>query len=166
MKRLKWKKAEPPDFKSVPARPGIYIISTRQEVDHKYEVKYVGQGDNLRSCADHHWSKKEKNKALKDHIAEKYVMKFNYAEVPSKSEQAGMALYIRGLFKPPFNTPVPPKVKGMECTIPDVRKPFADSSIVEYSKSSIILRRPPAPAVKKKVPPKKPEKPEPDVLVE
>ena len=162
MKRLKWKKAEPPDFKSVPEKPGIYIISTRQEVDHKYEVKYVGQGDNLRTCANHHWSKKEKNKDLREHIAEKYVMKFNYAEVPSKSERAGMTLYIRILFSPPYNSPVPPKVKGVECTIPAVRKPFPDSSIVEYSKDSIILRRrPPAPK-KKAVPPTKPDKPKPD----
>ena len=161
MKRLKWKKAEPPDFKSVPGSPVIYIISTRQEVDHKYEVKYVGLGDNLHTCANHHWSKKEKNKGLKDHIAENYVMKFNYAEVATKPEREGMVLYIRRLFSPPFNNPVPPKAKVVECTIPAVRKPFADSSIVRYSENSIVLSRPPSPAPKKKSPPK-PDKPKPD----
>jgi len=122
MKILGWKKAAPPNFKSVPDKAGIYIISTRQEDDHQYEVKYVGQTDNLQNRVIEHWSKHEKNKKLKDHIAEKYVMKFNYSEVELKSTRDGMVLYMHKIFDPPFNHNVPPGEDIIKCTMPDVRK--------------------------------------------
>ena len=122
MKILTWKKAEPPNFKSVPEKAGIYIISTRQEYDHFYEVKYVSQTTNLRERANEHWSKKEPSKELKDHIAEKYIMKFNYTEIESKAERDGMELYIRQLYDPPFNHSPPAGKTPVVCTVPDVRK--------------------------------------------
>ena len=121
MKVLKWKIAEPPNFTSVPEKAGIYIISTKQVVDKAYEVKYVGQADNLRLRANDHWSKKETNEKLKEHIAEKYVMKFNYSEVDSKSDRIGMVLYMHEIYSPPFNKPL--LGEGViKCTLPGVRK--------------------------------------------
>ncbi|MCL2093765.1 MAG: hypothetical protein FWH12_06155 [Treponema sp.] len=125
MKKLPWKIAEPPVFKLVPEKPGIYIISTRQEVDHAYEVKYIGHADNLHERALLHWSKKEKNKELKEHIAEDYVMKFNYSEVESKADREGMLIYLHELFSPPFNTEPLPNQETVKCTIPGVRKYLA-----------------------------------------
>ena len=123
MKILKWKKTEPPKFENVPEKAGIYIISTRQEADHQYEVKYIGQTDNLRTRADEHWSKNEKNAELKAHLAEKYVMKLNYAEVASKQDRQGMLLYMHQVYDPPFNPKAPPGDNVIQCTLPEsVRK--------------------------------------------
>ena len=122
MIRLKWNKTEPPNFLNVPERPGIYIISTRQETDHEYEVKYVGQADNLLARVKEHWSKKEKNPGLKSHIAEKYIMKFNFSIVNSKPEREGMELYLYEIFKPPFNKKPSSAKTAINCTLPDVRK--------------------------------------------
>ena len=122
MKSIEWRFTEPPNFKNVPEKPGIYIISTRQEVDHAYEVKYVGQADNLRARVLEHWSKNEQNKALKDHIAEDYVMKFNYSLVESKPHRDGMELYMYNIYKPPFNLKLPKGEEVVKCKLPPVRK--------------------------------------------
>ena len=122
MKVLKWKFAEPPNFKSVPEKAGIYIISTRQEVDKAYEVKYVGQAENLRTRANDHWSKKEPNQELREHIAEDYIMKFNYSEIDSKSDRDGMELYMHQIYDPPYNRKTPPGETVVKCTLPGVRK--------------------------------------------
>ena len=122
MKRLVWKKTDPPDFKNVPEKAGIYIISTRQENDHAYEVKYVGQTDNLRSRVSEHWSKKEKNKDLKAHISENFIMKLNYAEVASKPDREGMFQYMYDLFDPPYNGKLGSANAVVKCTLPEVRK--------------------------------------------
>ena len=122
MKKLDWKRTEPPNFSSVPEKAGIYIISTRQDNDHQFEVKYVGQADNLHSRASEHWSKNEKNRELKDHIAHKYIMKFNYSEVESKQDRDGMELYIYQIFDPPLNRNSPPGKIPVSCTVPGVRK--------------------------------------------
>jgi excinuclease UvrABC nuclease subunit len=106
----------------VPEKAGVYIISTSQEVDHSFVVKYVGQAANLRERTNEHWSKKEPNKELKEHIAEKYIMKFNYSEIESKSDRDGMELYIRELYDPPFNHNRPAGTTAIVCTVPDVRK--------------------------------------------
>ena len=121
-KMLKWQKTEPPNFINVPERPGVYIISTRQETDHEYEVKFVGQANNLRTRINGHWSRQEKNPKLKAHIAEKYIMKLNYAIVESQEDRDGMELYMYELFKPPFNLNAPPGKTAVSCTIPAVRK--------------------------------------------
>ena len=126
MKYLKWKIAVPPKLSNIPEKAGIYILSTIQEVDQKYEVKYVGQADNLRLRAEEHWSKNESNKRLKDHLAEKYIMKFNYSLIESKEDREGMVLYLLKFFNPPFNTDFnkdsPPEKPVVKCTVPDVRK--------------------------------------------
>ena len=122
MKRLDWRKTEPPDFMNVPEKAGIYIISTRQETDHEYEAKYVGQADNLQARAKEHWSKKEKNKELKAHIAERYVMKFNYSIIESRLDREGMELYLYKIFDPPLNQNSPRGKTAVKCTLPDVRK--------------------------------------------
>lgn len=45
--KLYWKKCDPKtDFETVPGKAGVYIISTKQKVDGRYEVKYVGQTSN------------------------------------------------------------------------------------------------------------------------
>ena len=123
MRVLTWKKTEPPDFKLVPEKAGIYIISTRQETDHEYEVKYVGKASNLRARVTEHWSKNEKNAELKAHIAEKYIMKFNYSEVESEAEREGMELYMYNIYHPPFNHSRPSGDEVVMCTLPAVRKP-------------------------------------------
>jgi len=122
MKILKWKIAEPPNFRIVPEKAGVYIISTMQEDDHQFEVKYIGQADNLHGRAAEHWSKHEKNDKLKAHIAEKYIMKFNYAEVESRSDRDGMVLYMSKIFDPPLNLNAPPDTDLVKCTVPGVRK--------------------------------------------
>ena len=122
MKSLIWKMTDPPNFKNVPEKAGVYIISTRQEVDHAYEVKYVGQAENLRARAMVHWSKNELNKALKDHIAEDYVMKFNYSEVESADLRDGIELYMYNYYKPPFNQNPPRGEDIVKCKLPGVRK--------------------------------------------
>ena len=126
MKYLKWKIAVPPKFNKIPDKPGIYILSTIQEVDQKYEVKYVGHADNLRVQAEEHWSKTESNKKLKDHIAEKYMMKLNYSLIESKEDREGMVLYLLKFFTPPFNVDfdkdAPTDKPVVKCTVPAVRK--------------------------------------------
>ena len=122
MKILNWRKTEPPDFDNIPQTGGIYIISTRQEADHEFEVKYIGQADNLLARIKDHWSKNEKNKELKAHIAEKYMMKINYSVIESKSDRDGMLLYMYQVFNPPFNHEPPPGTTAINCTIPAVRK--------------------------------------------
>ena len=122
MKRLVWKKTDPPDFKNIPEKAGVYIISTRQGTDHAYEVKYVGQTDKLRTRITEHWSKKEKNKELKAHIAENFIMKLNYALVDSKSEREGMMLYMCQIFDPPYNEKYSSSRPVVECSLPEVRK--------------------------------------------
>ena len=122
MKSLKWMMTEPPNFRNVPEKPGVYIISTRQQVDHAYEVKYVGQADNLRARANEHWSKKELNKDLREHIAQDYAMKFNYSEVSDPEHRDGIELYMYNYYKPPFNTKPPPGETVVKCLLPGVRR--------------------------------------------
>ena len=50
--KLYWKKCDPKtDFETVLGKAGVYIISTLQKSDDKYEVKYVGQASNLKERA-------------------------------------------------------------------------------------------------------------------
>lgn len=120
-KFLNWYKSEPPDFKNVPEKPGIYLISTMQ-TDNEFEVKYVGQADNLRARVTGHWHKNEKNKELRQHIAEKYIMKVNYTLIDSKSDRDGMELYLYNLYKPQYNKNRPLGKTAISCTIPVLKK--------------------------------------------
>jgi excinuclease UvrABC nuclease subunit len=123
MKVLKWRYVEPPKFSSVPEKPGVYIISTRQESDHQYEVKYIGQTANLHVRAKEHWSKKEPNKELSEHIEKHYIMKFNYALVDSTTDRNGMLSYMLDIFQPQFNrSSFRPDAPIVKCTVPGVRK--------------------------------------------
>ena len=122
MKRLIWKKTDPPNFENVPEKAGIYIISTRQEADHAFEVKYVDQANNLRTRIKEHWSKKEKNLKLKAHISEGYIMKLNYSEVNSQADRDGMVTYMQQIFEPPFNSGSPQGNIVINCSLPEVRK--------------------------------------------
>ena len=119
MKILQWKKTDPPKFENVPEKAGVYIISTRQEVDGQYEVKYIGQTDNLRSRVNEHWSKKETNSELKAHLAEDYVMKLNYTEIASKADREGILLYMYQVYDPPFNHKPPPGQNVIKCALPE-----------------------------------------------
>ena len=119
---LLWRIAKPPKFNKVPEKPGIYIISTQQEIDHEYEVKYVGHAENLRKRALEHWSKNESNIRLKDHIAEEYIMKLNYSEVEDLEDREGMVLYIYNYYNPPLNIEAPPERPIVRCMMPAVRK--------------------------------------------
>ena len=122
MKVLKWKKTAPPNFDLVPEKAGIYIISTIQEDDREYEVKYVGQADNLHARIKEHFSKNEQNKELKAHIDEKYIMKVNYSEVDSQLDREGMELYMYNIYDPPLNHNSPRGHTEISCTLPAVRK--------------------------------------------
>ena len=122
MKVLKWKKTDVPNFDNVPVKPGIYIISTAQEDNNEYVVKYVGQADDLRSRVQEHFSKFEQNAELRAHIEEKYIMKFNYSEVEEKEDRDGMVLYLRSIFNPPYNSGPLPDITPLKCTVPGVRK--------------------------------------------
>ena len=121
---LEWRSVTaPPDFEGVPERAGIYVISTLQKTDNSYEVKYVGQADNLYARAKEHWSKNEKNERLRKHIAEKYLMKFCFAQVSSQTDRDGLELYLYNLFDPLFNHDSPPAETVIKCHhLPMVRK--------------------------------------------
>ena len=120
-KLINWFKADAPEFDKVPKKPGIYIISTRQS-NHEYEVKYVGQAASLYDRVNEHWSKKEKNKELKQHIAEKFLMKFNYALIESQAERDGMELYLYNYYQPQLNKDKPSGKTVISCTVPSVSK--------------------------------------------
>ena len=122
MKVLIWEFVKPPDFDAVPKKPGIYVISTQQS-DAEYEVKYVGQADNLYDRAKYHWSKNEKNELLKKHIAEKYAMKFSFSTVSMKKDRDGLELFLYNTYDPPFNRNAPPGETVIRCsTLPEVRR--------------------------------------------
>ena len=122
MTKLEWKKVNTSEFDRIPAAAGIYLISTLQD-DDQYEVKYVGQASDLRNRAKEHFSKEEKNKELKDHIAKKYVMKFTFSEVSSQLERDGMELYLYQYFNPPYNEKAPPGKTVIKCSsLPRIKK--------------------------------------------
>ena len=122
MKPLKWKFAKPPKFEVIPKVPGVYTISTQQS-DSEYEVKYVGQADNLYERAKDHWSKNEKNELLKKHIAEKYAMKFSFSVVSQKGDRDGLELFLYNTYDPPFNRNIPPgETVIRSTTLPEVRR--------------------------------------------
>ena len=119
---LEWKSVIPPDFEGIPDKAGIYIISTLQKTDDKYEVKYVGQTDNLYVRAKEHWSRHEKNERLKKHISEKFVMKLCFSPVESRKDREGLVLYLYHLFDPFFNNTSPPGETAIKCCLPMVRR--------------------------------------------
>ena len=131
IKKLIWRMADPPYFKNVPEKAGIYIISTMQKTDGEFEVKYIGQADNLSARANEHWSKKETNTELKNHIAEKYIMKFNYSLVESKSDRDGMVIYACQKYKPPYNRDLDTDIEVVKCTMPAVRASLSRRSVNE-----------------------------------
>ena len=121
--KLAWKKCDPnTDFEAVPEKAGVYIISTLQKSDDKYEVKYVGQASNLKERAQQHWSKNEQNVELKNHIANGYAMKFSYAELSSQSDRDGVELFLFKHFDPIYNKCTPSAKTPMACNLPEVRK--------------------------------------------
>ena len=122
MKVLKWKKTAPPNFDRIPEKAGIYILSTSQKENYEYEVKYVGQASDLKARINEHFSRNEKNKELKAHIDEQYIMKVNYSEVDSQSDREGMELYMYNLYEPPYNHKVPPGQVVVKCTLPAALK--------------------------------------------
>ena len=123
MKPLKWKFVKPPKLDGITRESGVYTISTQQDNDGEFEVKYVGQADNLFERAKEHWSKNEKNEQLKKHIAEKYAMKFSFSVVSSKSDRDGLELFLYNTFDPPFNTKAPLCETIVRTTnLPEVRK--------------------------------------------
>lgn len=120
---LAWKECDPEtEFKNVSEKAGVYIISTKQKVDGAYEVKYVGQASNLKERAQQHWSKNEQNAELKNHIANRYAMKFSYAELSSQSERDGVELFLFKHFDPMYNKCTPSAKTPMACNLPEVRK--------------------------------------------
>lgn len=126
MKNLEWKKKENLakhfDFNGVSEKAGVYIISTKQKSDNKYEVKYIGQAQNLKSRGTYHFSDNETNKQLKQHIANNYYMKFSYAEVSVQQDRDGIELFLFNKFEPIYNNNTPPASIESPCSLPDVRK--------------------------------------------
>lgn len=121
--KLEQKECKPETgFKNVSEKAGVYIISTKQEVDGQYEVKYVGQASNLKERAQQHWSKNEQNIELKNHIAKGYAMKFSYAELPFQSERDGVELFLFKHFDPVYNKCTPSAKTSLSCDLPEVRK--------------------------------------------
>lgn len=121
--KLEWKKCDPEtEFKNVSEKAGVYIISTKQKIDGEYEVKYVGQASNLKERAQQHWSRNEQNTELKNHIANRYAMKFSYAELPSQSDRDGVELFLFKHFDPMYNKCTPSAKTSITCNLPGVRK--------------------------------------------
>ena len=111
---LKWYKVEKMVFDNVPEEEGIYIISTKQSSDDKYEVKYVGQASDLKGRANEHWSDNEENEELKEHIGKKYAMKFSYAKVQSQNNRDGYEKFLYFEYDPIFNKIEPLIAHGNE----------------------------------------------------
>jgi excinuclease UvrABC nuclease subunit len=122
IKNIKWDKVIPPDFDEIPEEAGIYVISTLQTLDDKYEVKYVGQTNDLQARAKKHWSENEENEDLKAHIKKRNKMKFSYSEVSLAENRDGMELYLYNTYDPVYNINKPPGKTVIACTLPKVRK--------------------------------------------
>ncbi len=119
---LDWYKTNGGEFSNTPSYSGVYIISTKQKIDDQFEVKYVGQADNIQERAKQHWSNDEENTELKNHIAKGYIMKFSYAEVSKQLDRDNIELFLYKKFDPIYNKNTPPGSKILECSLPDVRK--------------------------------------------
>lgn len=120
--QLNWFCAKGGKFNNVTEKAGVYIISTLQDSDNKYEVKYVGRTKNLKHRANEHWSDSQSNEKLKKHIDKGYTMKFNYAKVDRQSDREGIELYLYKLYKPIFNQDTPDATKEIRVNTPNVRK--------------------------------------------
>lgn len=118
---LEWKKVENEVFDNVPVSSGVYIISTMQKIDRKYEVKYIGQAKNLKNRVIQHWSANESNEELKSHISKNYRMKFSYAIVSSQGNRDAIELFLYRKFNPKFNNNQPPGDRSMIVNLPEVR---------------------------------------------
>jgi len=118
---ISWYKAVPPNFDSVPEKPGVYVISTLQKEDDKYEVKYVGKAANLHERANQHWSDSEENESLKKHIQKGYSMKFSFAEVSAEKDRDGIESFLYSTYLPIFNDQEP-QSSPIVINLPDVRK--------------------------------------------
>ena len=119
---LSWFKEENKVFDNVPEEEGIYIISTMQSSDDKYEVKYLGQASDLKNRAKEHWSNNEQNEKLKKHIEKNYAMKFSYAIVKAQKDRDSYEKFLYFEFDPIFNLIEPPGDEAKECNTPEVRK--------------------------------------------
>lgn len=111
---LDWYKIEPyteSKAKNAPDKDGVYALCTLQK-DNTYRVRYVGQG-NIRERLLYHLSEQETNLELKQHIAQKYVMKAYYAVVNSQNSRDSIELFLYKHFLPKFNKNTPPAKTAM-----------------------------------------------------
>jgi len=121
MFNLEWHNEKLSGFDRIPENSGVYVISTKQKCDGKYEAKYVGQADDLRKRANEHWSDSEANEELKNHISKGDNMKYSYAKVSSSSDRDGLELYLYNFYNPIYNKNKPPGDKEIKCNLPNVR---------------------------------------------
>lgn len=119
--KLNWRKCAPPAFDNIPAKPGVYIISTIQKSDDRYEAKFVGKTLDLKAAAIKHWSDLEANKGLKTHISKGYHMKLSYAEVEKAPDREGIESFLVNALKPAFNGKKMPLKAPLVVNLPNVR---------------------------------------------
>jgi hypothetical protein len=154
--KLNWRKCAPPAFDNIPDKPGVYIISTIQKSDDRYEAKFIGKALDLKTAAVQHWSETEANKGLKTHISKGYRMKLSYAEVEKAPDREGVESFLINTLKPVFNgkkmpvkAPIAvnlPNVRGSKATLKPGAKPGA--KVVESPASKTIVKPTETPATK------------------
>jgi excinuclease UvrABC nuclease subunit len=119
--KLNWRKCAPPAFDNIPEKPGVYILSTIQRSDDRYEAKFVGKAADLKASITQHWSDKEASKALKTHISKGYRMKVSYAEVEKTTDREGIEVFLIKTLKPAFNGKKVPTIAPLTVNLPAVR---------------------------------------------
>jgi|GEM_PF-2016148 hypothetical protein len=119
--KLNWRKCTPPAFDNIPDKAGVYIISTIQKSDNRYEAKFIGKALDLKAAAIKHWSDQEANKGLKTHISKGYHMKLSYAEVEKASDREGIEYFLVNTLKPAFNDKKMPAKAPVVVNLPNVR---------------------------------------------
>ena len=118
---VKWNEIKIQNIDVIKNKPGIYIFSTKQKIDNKYAVNYIGQSVNLQDRIINHFSDSEENKDLKRHIGKGYLMKISYTYIDEEYLD-GVELFLYNYYKPTFNKQSPPGDKQISCNLPNVRK--------------------------------------------
>jgi hypothetical protein len=119
--KLNWRKCTPPAFDNIPDKAGVYIVSTIQKSDNRYEAKFIGKTLNLKTAAIQLWSEAEANKGLKTHISKGYRMKLSYAEVDKAPDREGIESFLINTLKPAFNGKKMPIKTPILVNLPNVR---------------------------------------------
>lgn len=120
MEQLLWYERKRSGIDNIPNKSGVYIIATKQKIDNRYAVNYVGQSITLKDRINEHFSENETNEELKKHLAKEYTTNIYFARVGNEKLN-GIEKYLYQALEPKQNINDPPGESVIECNIPDVR---------------------------------------------